>query len=138
MMPNSTEVPGVVIGTTAAVDAAGRPCVQGRDGRLIVARAVWMAEPPDWAACVGARVVLAFIDGDEDQPVILGLIDAPPAAPAREPEVLRIASGRELVIECGKAKIALRADGRVEIRGTHLVSRSSGPNKVKGATVHIN
>lgn len=135
-MDISTELPRVVIGSVASVDAAGLPCVQWSDGEPTSARVVWMPAPVAWAKCVGCRVILGFVEGDEDHPVVLGLLDAPRAEP--EPEVLRIASGRELVIECGEAKIALRADGRVEIRGTHLVSRSSGPNKVKGATVHIN
>jgi hypothetical protein len=138
MMNTSTELPRVFIGTVQSVDAAGGPCVQWSDGEPTPARVVWMSASVDWTHCVGLRVILGFVDGDEEHPVVLGLLDAPRVASAREPEVLRIASGRELVIECGEARIALRADGRVEVRGTHLVSRSSGPNKVKGATVHIN
>ena len=138
MMNTSTDLPRVFIGTVSAVDATGCPCVQWNDGEPMAARVVWMPAPIDWAQCAGLRVILGFVEGDEQHPVVLGLLDPPSVATPREPEVLRIASGRELVIECGDAKIHLRADGRVEIRGTHLVSRSSGPNKVKGATVHIN
>ena len=100
-----------------------------------------MADPPDWSACAGRRVVFGFADGAQDELVILGLLDAPPAssaAPRRLPETLRLESAQEIVIECGRAKIALRADGRIEIRGGHLISRSRGPNKIKGGSVHIN
>ena len=70
---------------------------------------------------------------------MLGLLDPPPASGAvPKPKTLRIESQRELVIECGKSKIALRSDGRIEVRGGHLISRSSGPNKIKGGSVHIN
>jgi hypothetical protein len=137
-MHTSTETPGVIVGSVAAVDASGSPRVRWNDTEPVSAQVVWMPAAPNWRDCVGARVILGFIDGDEDRPIILGLLDAPAVARPREPEVLRIVSGRELVIECGEAKIALRADGRIEIRGTHLVSRSSGPNKIKGGTVHIN
>ena len=69
---------------------------------------------------------------------MIGLLDAPPPTTQAVPETARIESRKELVIECGRAKILLRADGRIEIRGGHLVSRSSGPNKIKGGSVHIN
>jgi hypothetical protein len=59
------------------------------------------------------------------------------AAPAR-PEILHLEGGRELILECGKARIALRADGRIEILGGYLISRSTGPHKIKGASVQIN
>lgn len=133
-----TQFPGVVIGELAGADPEDRPLVRIDDREPVRARAVWMAEPPDWARCAGLRVVLGFVDGDCGWPVILGLLDAPPREPQKTPDTIRIASGKDLVIECGKSKIALRADGRIEIRGGHLISRSSGPNKVKGGTVHIN
>ena len=93
-------------------------------------------------------MLVGFLNAVESQPIVLGLLDAPPvpvkedvnvAAPGgMKPETLRIEAGRELVIECGEAKISLRKDGRIEIRGTHLISRSSGPNKIKGGSVFIN
>jgi hypothetical protein len=101
-----------------------------------------MREEPDWAQCIGLRVIAAFVEGDESRPIVLGLLDPPPSArttsPRKKERHLRIESEEELVIECGKSKIALRSDGRIEIRGGHLVSRSTGPNKIKGASVHIN
>ena len=44
----------------------------------------------------------------------------------------------ELILRCGKARITLTKSGRVLIEGTHVISRSSGANKVKGARVEIN
>ena len=135
---SSLETLGVIIATVSHVDANGAPCVSWAESDPIAARVVWIASAPKWSDFIGARVVVGFLGGDETQPIVLGLLDAPPAVQPRDPDVLRIASGRELTIECGQAKIMLRADGRVEVRGTHLVSRSSGPNKIKGGTVHIN
>lgn len=133
--PSSTQhLPGVTFAEIAGVAADGRPLVRHAERRPRPA-AVAVHPAPDWRACIGRRAVIAFVEGDADQPVVLGVVDAP-AAPT--PRTLRIAAGEELVIECGKSKIWLRADGRVEIRGEHVISRSRGPNKVKGGTVHIN
>ena len=134
-----TQIPGVAVGTLDGVDSDGRPTVRiGDSVESRVAAVVWMADSPDWSASEGARVVLAFEEGDEDRPIILGFLDAPSLRTEPAAQSLKLESERELVIECGKAKIALRADGRIEIRGGHLISRSTGPNKIKGGSVHIN
>ena len=43
-----------------------------------------------------------------------------------------------IVLRCGKSSLTLRQDGRVLLRGVHVVSRASGRNKVKGGSVLIN
>lgn len=135
--PSATQhLPGVTFAEIAGVAADGRPLVRHGERRPRAA-AVAMNPAPDWRSCIGRRAVVAFAEGDAGQPVVLGVVDAPAAA-AATPRTLRIAAGEELVIECGKSKIWLRADGRIEIRGEHVISRSRGPNKVKGGSVHIN
>ncbi len=133
-----TQLPGVLVGEVVGVDDDGLPLVSTEMHGARAADVVWMPDAPNWSRCVGLRVVLAHVGGDEQRPVVLGLLDAPPKTRAKTPETLRVESKRELVIECGKSKIAMRADGRIEIRGGHLISRSSGPNKIKGGSVHIN
>lgn len=44
----------------------------------------------------------------------------------------------EIHLRCGKSSILLRRDGKVVIKGSHLISRSSGGNKIKGSSVNIN
>jgi hypothetical protein len=139
------QLPGVLVAELTGVDASGRPLVRWNELAEVVAHAVWSPGAPAWSECVGARVLVAFVGGDDTQPIVLGLLEAPPALdhnaqrrPEKKPEILRVEAGRELVIECGEAKISLRKDGRIEIRGTHLISRSSGPNKIKGGSVFIN
>ncbi len=139
-----TQLPGVLVGEVVGVDDLGLPLVSTEMHGTRAADVVWMPDAPNWSKCVGLRVVLGHLCGDEQRPVVLGLLDAPPLlnappkADAQTPDTLHVVSKRELVIECGKSKIAMRADGRIEIRGGHLISRSSGPNKVKGGSVHIN
>ena len=144
MISELTHVPGVVPGEIIGVDDAGRPLVGYNGLAAVAALAVWTPNAPPWGDCIGARVLVGFLNADETQPIVLGLLEPPRTPEAidprveKTPETLRVQAGRELVIECGEAKIALRKDGRIEIRGTHLISRSSGPNKIKGASVFIN
>lgn len=137
------QLPGVVLGEVTGVASDGRPLVRSEAGGApCAATFAGFGPAPDWRLCHGARAVLAFVDGDRRQPLVLGVLGgtaAPaPTTAAPLPRTLKIAAGEELTIECGKSKIHLRADGRVEIRGEHLVSRSRGPNKVKGGSVHLN
>ena len=134
------EIPGVAVRKVEGVDPAGRPMVRLQDDtEPEVASVVHMAEPPSWRDCVGLRVAVAATGDPDSGPVVLGLLDPPPSSASRDtPKTLRVESTDELTIACGKARITLRADGRIEIRGGHLISRSSGANKIKGASVEIN
>jgi hypothetical protein len=87
------------------------------------------------AAALGGLAVVTMMD---DEPLILGLIQ--PTAPEVEAdgEKLVLEARRELTLRCGKASIHLTADGRVTIRGTQVLSRSDGPNRVQGASVQLN
>jgi len=49
-----------------------------------------------------------------------------------------VEGAREVVLRCGKASITLTRSGKIILRGTHVVSRSSGSNRVQGSTVRIN
>jgi len=144
---------GVVIGVIEGESDDGRPLVSWAGGRFAQSvETVWLESPPKWSACRGVRVVLGFEGGDMAKPLLLALLDAPrrPDAVAEvprgervniqpiKPKVLRIESEQELVLECGQAKIALRADGRIVILGGYILSRSKGANKIKGGTVQLN
>ena len=136
-MQRTMQAPGVTLAEITGVANDGQPLVQGGERRT-AALVAMTAPPADWRSCVGMQAVLSFVDADLSRPVILGVVGMPAATATPLPRTLRVAAGDELVIECGKSKIWLRADGRIEIRGEHVISRSSGPNKIKGATVHIN
>jgi hypothetical protein len=108
---------------------------------------------PDGAVVRAARqsqraIVLCTDDGNPRH-VLVGLLRDRVVARARDArpgelevevdgETLTLSAQRQIELRCGKASLLLRRDGRVEIRGAHVVSASTGPNKVKGATVAIN
>ena len=143
-----TRIPGLATGVVMGVERDGRPVVSWEgSGGPRASEVVRFDRAPDWGACCGARVLLGFLDGDEARPVVVGLLDRPPAAEGEEtsaqaaaekPTILKIESEQELILECGKAKIALRADGRVQILGGYVVSQSTGVNKIRGGSVQIN
>jgi len=53
-------------------------------------------------------------------------------------ETIRLTAEHEIELRCGNASILLRRSGRVILKGTHVVTSSTGPLKLKGATVDIN
>lgn len=152
MRDTLTKMPGVVIAVVQGGDSEGRPLIRlaGETGKR--ARAAWMEHKPDWDACKGLEVIVGFEEGDEEKPIVLGFLQDPagcedrdageaalfPGTADTKPRVLRIESEKELILECGEAKISLRADGRVMILGGYVLSRSKGVNKIRGGSVHIN
>jgi hypothetical protein len=51
---------------------------------------------------------------------------------------VRLVAKDEIVLECGKASITLRRNGRIIVRGTHVETNSEGTNRIKGGQVQIN
>jgi hypothetical protein len=101
----------------------------------------------------GAPALLVFENGDATLPIILGLLrdgfrDATPSersatlrtdqAVTLNPRSLILDAQQEIVLRCGAGSLTIRADGTVVVRGTNLLSRSSGSNRIKGASVRIN
>lgn len=139
-------VPGVVRATIVGVGDDGRPLVTWPGAREpVVAEPVWMSEPPPWSDCAGLAAAIGFEEGDSARPLLLGLLGTPPGrrdedatASTDPPRSRRIEGGEELILQCGDAKIVLRADGTVTILGAKVVSRARGVNKIKGGSVQIN
>jgi len=102
----------------------------------------------------GRDVLLLFEAGDPNGPIIVDLMDDPlehlvamdvakkPSSPPQEVLVdgkrIMIEAKEEVILKCGAGSITLRKDGKITIRGTHLLSRASGRNRIKGGSVDIN
>lgn len=126
-------------GRLAGIDPEGRPLVRPDGEKDVHETAIIGVELDDDAlarAAAEGRRVLLIRAAEESPPVVVALLrDRITAVRAGR---LQVAAPEELVFRCGKASITLKANGRVTIRGTHIVSASSGPNKVKGASVALN
>src|SRR6185369_4810005 len=83
------------------------------------------------AIAAGAAVLVDFIDGDAAQPVVTGLLrDRIDASAddhtALDLEDVTLHAPRSLSLTCGESSITLTHTGRVTIRGTEVVSESTG------------
>jgi hypothetical protein len=96
----------------------------------------------------GHEVALMFVNGDPHQPLIIGLLQPPRGAPTSEGrpalsaeidgERLVFTAKHEIVLQCGQASLTLTKAGKVLIRGTYLLSRSSGVNRIQGGSIQLN
>ena len=148
-----------VVGAIESIDEDGRASVSfpGNHGVHVPARSAIDAparagEHPD--ALVGAPVLLSFEEADPNRPIIIGVVrDTLRPEPARPEVRLEMGQDRDVVVDgqrlvfdakhevvlrCGKSTIVMQRDGKVLIRGTNLVSRSSGPNRIKGGSINLN
>ncbi len=136
---------GVVIGFIADLDHDGCPrvVVPGGDDLPLRARSLCLVQ----AGERGRQCALMYENGDPRRPLILGLLQHPVLsvhAPAGEVTLAR--RGDEVVLQadaaielrCGDASLRLSADGRIEVRGTTLVSHATGLNRIRGASIKLN
>lgn len=141
-------LPSAVTARFYGFDFDDRPLVvelPDRSDELVVARTTVHLSPEQ----IGSSVLLVFEAGDVGRPIIIGVLQtshsALEVAPAQKPfsvdadgERCVISAEREIVLRCGDASITLTRAGKVIIKGSYIVSRSSGYNKIKGAAVDIN
>lgn len=145
------------LGWLVGLDEAGRPLVtlatagacEPQPARSTVAR------PADWDGVSPLSVLLHLEQAESARPIIIGfvkdsfepaagsggtLLEMPfaPAGVTMDGKRLQLEATQEVVLKCGQGSITLQANGRVVIKGTELVSRASGVNKIRGATVAIN
>jgi hypothetical protein len=130
---------GALIGRLCGWDDSGAPLVDFPDnphGTPLPARST-LALPTD---AVDRPVVLLFEGNELRRPIVIGVVQPPaltPVATIDDREV--VLEGKERIeLRCGKAKIVLTSDGKILVKGTDIVSRSEGPNRIKGASVQIN
>jgi hypothetical protein len=106
--------------------------------RPVAARTTTPLDP----ASVGSEAVLLFENGDPGRPIVVGVIrpaeQQAGVAAELDGERVVLTAEREIVLRCGEASITLTRAGKVLIRGTYVLTRSSGANRVKGAVVEIN
>jgi hypothetical protein len=123
-------------------DAPDRVWVElEENGESILARTLRGMRRNDLVDEDGAprALLVVFARGKKTQAVITGVLASETGQTSTGvPEQLVIEAGTELVLKCGAGTISVRKDGKVIVRGTHLLSRSSGPIRIKGGHVEIN
>ena len=95
---------------------------------------------------VGRDVVLFFADETWHDPIILGVVHG--ARPGEKPDVestrvsvisdgerLTLSAAREIELKCGQASLTLTRAGKIVVRGTNLLSRATGVNRIFAKSV---
>jgi hypothetical protein len=150
--PDPSTVPSsansaVLIGTLSAWDDAGNPLVDYPNNPsecFLPARTIVFLNQ----ASLGRQVALMLVDGDPRQPLIIGLLQPPHAKPSAndrpavaaeiDGERLVFTADQEIVLKCGESSLTLTKAGKILIRGTYLLSRSSGVNRIQGGSIQLN
>jgi hypothetical protein len=145
----TAEIAGVMVGTFAGFNPAGVPLVKFLADSAMepaTARSIVPLKSTD----AGRELVLMFEAGDSRLPIVMGFVmpSAPGAVEVAEPvpaidarvdgQRVVLEAEQEIVLQCGKASITLTRAGKVLIRGAYVLTRSSGANRIKGASVQIN
>ena len=146
--PQTAQQVGVVIGQLIGMTNEGRtPLVlyPGQPGTAaLFARTVVDLHDPH----IGRQVVMMFEAGDPAKPIVLGVLREGEGWPLDEKpnqvevdadgERMLVTAKEQIVLRCGKASITLTRAGKVLIKGSYLLSRSAGVNRIKGGSVQLN
>jgi hypothetical protein len=148
-------------GRLDGLDAEGRVYFQpddGSDSRPVTVGLAVGDEEIIRAARDGARALAVRCESADDEWVLIALLRRTVersvtglSSPRPEPlaafrpqeaivdgETVRLEAREEIVLRCGKGSITLRKDGKIAIKGTHLLSRATGVLRIKGGQVNIN
>ena len=104
---------------------------------------------------IGKDVLVSFEEEDIYRPIITGVVqtlnvptnksikskksdETSVQTTIDDAERLVFTAKKEIVLQCGKSSIHLTKAGKVIIRGSYVLSRSTGMNSLKGGSVSIN
>lgn len=152
------EIHGTRVGWIAGADEQGLLVdFEGNAGDPLPCRSTVAMSAEELQTAVAERrgAVLLFDRGDPGLPLLMGLLQPDNGTPnidlilqsdgeahALEARVdgkrVLLEGSEEIVLRCGEASITMRRDGKIVIRGTHLLSRSKWTNRIKGGSVQIN
>jgi hypothetical protein len=144
--PAESRLSGAVRGVLGGLSAQGEPLVDfcgNPTGQPLAAVATVAVQPRD----IGKEVILLFEDGDPNRPLLVGLVQSPYTwldnsrnilHVTLDGERLTLSAEQEICLRCGDASITLTRAGKVLIKGAYLLSKSTGPNRIKGGSIQLN
>lgn len=161
ILPRTLDVPpapteGLLLGTLAEIAADGVPYVAlPGEAKPVAALAAVRVAPADRDRLIGAEVLLhraarglvivgfvretLFSPEPQASEATAELAGPIGALDARiDGQAIKLTAEREIVLECGKSTLLLRADGTIVLKGVKITSRASRSNKLRGASVNIN
>lgn len=94
------------------------------------------------------EVIVVFAHEKPEEPVIIGIIenileelvcmDEASHETFVDGERVVIRAEKEIALICGEGSITISKNGKIVVRGTDIVSRASGLNKIKGSGIEFN
>jgi hypothetical protein len=145
--PDNSRINGVVIGTLSGSSGNGQLTVD-YPGNPYAKPVEAISTEKISGKDTGREVALSFVEGNPQQPVILGLVENPAKTgdTGFEEDVdvvvdgrrLTLTAGKEITLKCGKASITLTKAGKIIVKGAYLSNHSTGVNRIKGGSVQIN
>lgn len=104
---------------------------------------------------IDSHVLLGFVETGPSIPIIFGVLAdtisisghlterrgvslRPRQEVTIDGNTLTLEGEKEIVLKSGNGSITIRQDGKIILKGTSIVSRSSGRNKIRGASVEVN
>ena len=140
-----------VVGRVIDIPSAGYLLVQTESRQTLRARMTTALSTKKPEFLIGQDVVLVFENNDPEKPIaIAGLqptvdfatalqvADGDEVEARVDGEKVLIQAKEKLELRVGKASIVIDANGKITIRGANLLSRSTGPIRIKGGHVEIN
>lgn len=151
-------IEGVRVGEVTRVESSGEVYVDfaGNQQGPIAARFASSLTLKILQQAVSSKreILLSFENNDPQLPIILDTLHSFINEAIEAPELdlqtddlqnvtidgkqISFDAKEQIVLRCGKASITLTKAGKVLIRGTYLLSRSSGANRIKGGSVQLN
>ena len=139
------------IGTLIEITEDGIPMVEfaGLSDGPIAAQSALSDAEVESIQSLPQKVLLICDESHQQPPVINGIVRNTMKRPSPkhrlqecdvkvDGERITLDAKDEILLRCGKSSILLRQDGKIVIKGSNLVSRSSGANKIKGSSININ
>jgi len=143
--------PAPTVGRVIDLPENGYLLVKPESGQVRRARMVSSLAGTKPEYLIGQDVVLIFENNDPDKPIAVAclqptgdFVSALRAAEKNDVEAtvdgekVLIQARQKLELRVGKASIVIDANGKITIRGANLLSRSTGPIRIKGGHVEIN
>lgn len=145
-------VHGVVIGKLVDLTGQGEPLVNfasNQSGSPLRAKTT-VAVGRD---TLGEEVLLVFEAANVLKPIIIGVLQSSKTPDEKtqckpgqrssvsvecDGERVMLTAEKEIVLRCGEASLTLTRAGKILLKGTYVLSRSSGVNRIKGGSVQIN
>lgn len=127
---------GAITATLVGFNGNGVPLVEIPGEPCLTARS---CVPLD-GTHVGRLVVLLPDERHPESPIVIGVIHSP----AKKVELIAdgqkvtVRADESITLSCGEASITLSRDGKVVIRGKHIVTHASCVNRIRGGSVELN